>query len=255
MNHHNRLKNKTAIVTGIGAGIGQGIALMFAREGATVFGSDINEEAAAATAAQAKSEGCARESLQGDLTDEKQVEALIEKAFQTYGKIDVLVNAAAFCDFKWIEELDYQTNWKKSIAGELDIVFLACQKAWKYLKINGGSIINFASANARQALKGSPALVHCATKGGVYSMSIQMAMEGGPFKIRVNTISPGLVHTAATHHLVSDPEFLPFLKEKHMLGKIGKPEDIAYAALYLASDESGWVTGADFPIDGGASKW
>jgi NAD(P)-dependent dehydrogenase (short-subunit alcohol dehydrogenase family) len=251
----NRLKNKTAVVTGIGAGIGQGIALMFAREGAKVFGSDINEEAAKATTSQAKSEGFVMEYLQGDLTDEKQVEALMGNAVATFGKIDILVNAAAFCDFKLIEELDYQTHWKRSIAGELDIVFLACQKAWKYLKINGGSIVNFASANVRQSLKGSPALVHCATKGGVYSMSIQMASEGGPYKIRVNTISPALVHTAATNHLVQDPEFLKFLNDKHMVGRIGKPEDIAYAALYLASDESTWVTAADFPIDGGASKW
>ena len=251
----NRLKNKTAIVTGIGAGIGQGIALMFAREGAEVFGSDINEEAAKATAAQAKAEGFVMEYLQGDLTDEKQVEALMEKTVATPGKIDILINAAAPCDFKLIEELDYQTHWKRSIAGELDIVFLACQKAWKYLKINGGSIVNFASANVRQSLKGSPALVHCATKGGVYSMSIQMASEGGPYKIRVNTISPALVHTAATNHLVQDPEFLKTLNDKHMVGRIGKPEDIAHAALYLASDESTWVTAADFPIDGGASKW
>jgi NAD(P)-dependent dehydrogenase (short-subunit alcohol dehydrogenase family) len=251
----NRLKGKTAVVTGIGAGIGQGIALMFAREGAEVFGSDINEKAAQATTNQAKSEGYIMEYLQGDLTDEVQVDALMKKAIETFGKIDILINAAAFCDFKLIEELDYQTHWKRSIAGELDIVFLACQKAWKYLKINGGSIVNFASANVRQSLKGSPALVHCATKGAVYSMSIQMASEGGQFGIRVNTISPALVHTAATDHLVQDPEFFDFLKSKHMVGRIGKPEDIAYCALYLASDESTWVTAADFPIDGGASKW
>lgn len=251
----NRLKGKIAVVTGIGAGIGQGIALMFAREGASVFGSDINESLAKATFETAKQEGLELQYLQGDLTNETDVENLMEKAVATYGKIDILVNAAAFCDFKPIEELDYETSWKKSIRGELDIVFLACQKVWKYLKINGGSIINFSSANRRQVLKGSPALVHCATKGGVYSMSIQMACEGGPLGIRVNTISPGLVHTAATNHLVTDPEILPFLVEKHMIGRIGKPEDIAYAALFLASDESTWVTGADFPIDGGASKW
>jgi NAD(P)-dependent dehydrogenase (short-subunit alcohol dehydrogenase family) len=252
----NRLKNKTAIVTGIGAGIGQGIALMFAREGANVFGCDINAAAAEATLAIAKAEGLSMQSFHpSDLTKEKEVEKLMELAIEKYGRIDILVNAAAYCAFEWIEDLDYETTWKRSIAGELDIVFLTCQKAWKYLKINGGSIINFASANTRQALKGSPALVHCATKGGVLSMSIQMAMEGGPHQIRVNTISPGLVHTAATNHLVSDPEIRPFLNDKHMIGRIGKPEDIAYAALYLASDESSWVTGADFPIDGGASKW
>lgn len=256
MKYNNRLKGKNAIITGIGAGIGQGCALMFAREGANVFGTDINAVAAAETLGIAHTEGLSMQSLDAlDLTNETDVETLVERAYSTFGKIDILVNAAAFCDFKPIEELDYETNWKKSIRGELDIVFLACQKAWKYLKINGGSIINFSSANRRQVLKGSPALVHCATKGGVYSMSIQMACEGGPFQIRVNTISPGLVHTAATNHLVQDSDFLPILNDKHMLGRIGKPEDIAYAALFLASDESSWVTGADFPIDGGASKW
>jgi NAD(P)-dependent dehydrogenase (short-subunit alcohol dehydrogenase family) len=251
----NRLKGKTAVVTGIGAGIGRGIAIMFANEGANVFGVDINENAAAATAAQIKATGGAIEYSQANMLNEKEVETVMQKASGIFGGIQVLVNAAAFCDFKPIEELDYETNWKKSIEGELDIVFLACQKAWRYLKVNGGSVINFSSANRRQVLKGSPALVHCATKGGVYSMSIQMACEGGPYQIRVNTISPGLVHTAATNHLVQDPNFLPLLNEKHMLGRIGKPEDIAYAAVYLASDESSWVTGADFPIDGGASKW
>jgi NAD(P)-dependent dehydrogenase (short-subunit alcohol dehydrogenase family) len=251
----NRLIGKTAVVTGIGAGIGQAIAIMFAREGAQVFGSDISSKLGEKTVADAKREGLEIIFHQGDLTIESEVEKLMEMCAEKYGKIDILVTAAAFCDFKLIEEIDYETNWKKSIVGELDIVFLSCQKAWKYLKINGGSIINFASANVRQSLKGSPALVHCATKGGVYSMSIQMASEGGQFGIRVNTISPALVHTAATDHLVQDPEFLKFLNEKHMLGRIGKPDDIAFAALFLASDESTWVTAADFPIDGGASKW
>lgn len=252
----NRLKGKTAVVTGIGAGIGKGVALMFAREGANVFGSDIDAEAAEATVAEAKTEGLEMSSLHpADLTKEEDSQRLMDAAYEKYGSINVLVNAAAFCVFKSIEELDYETDWKRSIAGELDIVFLACQKAWKYLKRGGGSIINFASANVGEALKGSPALVHCATKGGVYSMSIQMACEGAPHGIRVNTISPALVQTAATQHLLDDPEMHNFLKGKMMLNRIGTPQDIAYAALYLASDESSWVTAADFPIDGGATKW
>jgi NAD(P)-dependent dehydrogenase (short-subunit alcohol dehydrogenase family) len=254
--HNNRLAGKTALVTGIGAGIGQGCALMFAREGAQVFGTDIHADAAAATIATAKSEGLEMSGVGGlDLTKEREVEQFVAAAVEKYGKIDILLNAAAFCVFKSIEELDYETDWKRSIAGELDIVFLACQKAWPHLKKNGGSIINFASANVREALKGSPALVHCATKGGVFSMSIQMACEGAPYGIRVNTISPALVRTAATAHLVNDPQMIEFLKEKHMINRVGTPEDIAYAALYLASDESGWVTASDFQIDGGATKW
>lgn len=252
----NRLEGKTAVVTGIGAGIGKGIALMFAREGAKVFGSDINTKAAESTLGTAKEEGLEMSSIHPlDLTLENDATELMDAAYTKYGRIDILVNAAAYCVFKPIEELDYETDWKRSIAGELDIVFLACQKAWKYLKINGGSIINFASANVGEALKGSPALVHCATKGGVFSMSIQMACEGAPHGIRVNTISPALVKTAATQHLLEDPEMHEFLKGKMMLNRIGTPEDIAFAALYLASDESSWVTAADFPIDGGATKW
>lgn len=250
-----RLEGKTAVVTGIGAGIGKGVALMFAKEGAKVFGSDINSEAAKATVSEAKANKWEMSFFSGDLTVEEESQLLMDKAYEKYGSIDILVNAAAFCVFKPIEELDYQTDWKKSIAGELDIVFLACQKAWKYLKKGGGSIVNFASANVGEALKGSPALVHCATKGGVYSMSIQMACEGAPHGIRVNTISPALVHTAATNHLIEDEEMHTFLKGKMMLNRIGTPNDIAYAALYLASDESSWVTAADFPIDGGATKW
>ena len=234
----NRLKGKTAVVTGIGAGIGKGVALMFAKEGANVFGSDINAEAAEKTVAEATVNSWEMSCLSGDLTIEKESQNLMDAANEKYGSIDILVNAAAFCVFKPIEELDYETDWKRSIAGELDIVFLACQKAWKYLKIGGGSIINFASANVGEALKGSPALVHCATKGGVYSMSIQMACEGAPHGIRVNTISPALVQTAATQHLLENPEMHEFLKGKMMLNRIGTPEDIAYAALYLASDEA-----------------
>ncbi len=256
INVKNRLEGKVAVVTGIGAGIGKGIALMFARAGAKVYGSDIDGESAQATIDEALREGL---QMTGkfplDLTVEKQVVELMESAVETYGGINILVNAAAFCVFKPIEELDYETDWKRSIAGELDIVFLACQKAWKYLKKDGGSIVNFASANVKEALAGSPALVHCATKGGVFSMSIQMAAEGAPYGIRVNTISPGLVHTAATDHLLQDGKMHDFLKKKMMLNRIGTPEDIAYAALYLASDESSWVTATDFAIDAGATKW
>ncbi len=252
-----RLAGKVALVTGIGGGIGKGCALLFARQGATVVGTDINAAAAQITVDLALDEGLAFESIHPvDLTKEAAVKELVAQAAAVHGGFDILVNAAAYCDFAPIEALDYETQWKPSIVGELDIVFLACQAAWPQLIARGGgSIINFASANARQVLRGSPALVHCATKGGVLSMTLQLAMEGGPHGIRANTISPGLVATEATRHLVNDPARLTELNDKHMLGRIGQPEDIAWAAVFLASDEAGWVTGADFPIDGGASKW
>ncbi len=112
--YSNRLKGKTAIITGIGAGIGQGCALMFAREGANVFGSDIDPKAAAATLEIARKEDLSMTSFHPtDMTNEAQVEAVVEEAYETFGRIDILVNAATFCDFKPIEKLDYETNWKK----------------------------------------------------------------------------------------------------------------------------------------------
>lgn len=256
MAHGQRLSGKVAIVTGIGSGIGQACALMFAREGARVVGCDIDAAAAQQTLAIAEQEGLALSGLHPcDLTDPQDVKRLIDLTLSHHGGFDILVNAAAFAAFAWIEEMDYQSQWRKTLTGELDIVFLLCQAAWPHLKQRGGgSIINFASANAWMALEGSPALAHCAGKGGVLAMTRQLALEGGTHGIRANTISPGLVETGATRdHLQRDPALLQMALSKQMLRqRIGQPEDIGWAAIYLASDESIWVTGSDFNIDGGA---
>jgi len=138
----------------------------------------------------------------------------------------------------------------------VDLVFLACQAAWPHLKGRGASVINFASANARVALDKSPALAHCAGKGAVLAMSRHLAMEGGPLGIRVNTISPALVETAATKYPMEHlPGFREQVLSKFMVKRTGQPEDIAWLAVYLGSDESAWVTGSDFAIDAGATAW
>ena len=253
-----RLAGKVAVVTGIGAGIGRGIALMFAQQGATVVGCDIDAAAAQATVDHAAGLGMAITSLHPlDLTDPAAVRRLVDHAAQAHGGINILVNAAAFGAFEWLEDIDYERHWRKTLVGEVDIVFLACQAAWPYLKQRGGgAVLNFGSVNARMALPLSPALAHCAGKGAVVSMSRQLAMEGGPFGIRVNTISPALVETAATQHpLENIPGFREQVLEKFMVKRLGQPEDIAWAAVYLCSDEATWVTASDFLIDGGASAW
>jgi NAD(P)-dependent dehydrogenase (short-subunit alcohol dehydrogenase family) len=248
-----RLAGKAAIVTGAGSGIGAGVALAFAREGAEVVAVDIDLAAATRTAQAA---GVGVTPMRADLTSPADVDDVIVRATTQMNGLDILVNAAAAADFLWIEEMDYETHWRRTLTGELDTVFLMCKAAWPHLKTSGAAaIVNFASANAYVALKDSPALAHCAGKGGVLAMTRQLAMEGGPHGIRANTISPGMIVTSATAPALERPELLAAVKEKLMVDRLGRPEDVAMCALYLASDEAGYVTGADFRIDGGALAW
>ena len=235
----NRLAGKVAVVTGAGNGIGEGCAHMFQQEGATVVGLDLKGA-----------------DWQCDLTDEAATKETFAAIGAANGKIDILVNAAAFAIFEWIEDLSF-ASWQKTLAGELDIVFLPTRAAWPHLKASGSaSVINFASANARHALEGSAALAHCAGKGGVLAMTRQLAMEGAPFGIRANTISPGFILTKATQrHMEAEPLLKEKVLAKNMLKRLGEPKDVAYCATWLASDEASYVTGGDFPVDAGGTAW
>lgn len=263
MRRGDRLAGKVALVTGVGAGIGRGVALMFARQGAQVLGCDRDVAAAQETERQARSEGLSLHcSAPVDLTRPEQVQRWVEQALvqaQAMGQsggFDIVVNAAAFGAFEWLEAMDYERHWRKTLTGEVDLVFLLCQAAWPHLKQRGGgSVINFASANAHMALPLSPALAHCAGKGAVLALSRQLAMEGAPHGIRVNTISPALIETAATAGPLATPGFREQVLSKLMLKRLGQPEDVAWLAVYLASDEASWVTAADYRMDGGATAW
>jgi NAD(P)-dependent dehydrogenase (short-subunit alcohol dehydrogenase family) len=230
-----RLNGKIALVTGAANGIGAGCAAMFAAQGATVIGVDLDD--------------C-------DVTDETAVARLMATLAIKHSRLDILVNAAATAVFKWIQELSY-AEWRSTITAELDSVFLVTRAAWPLLKASGSaSIINFASANVRHALAGSPALAHTAGKGGVLAMTRQLAMEGAPHSIRANSISPGFIQTAATAaHLDEDPGFREKALAKNMIKRLGTPADVAHCATWLASDEAGYVTGADIAIDAGATAW
>ena len=247
-----RLVGKVAVITGVGAGIGKGCALHFAREGATVYGCDLNAAAAAATATEARGEGLDLRVTGGlDLTQESAVNEWFGEVGAAAGAVDALVTAAAAAIFKPIDEMTFE-DWRFTIAAELDNVFLCCRAAWPLLKVRGGAIVNFASANAYVTLAGSYAAAHCAGKGGILAMTRQLAAEGGPFGIRANTISPGPILTAATQDVFTRPEMQPVVMQKLFIKRLGLPQDIANAALFLCSAEAGFITGADLRVDGGA---
>jgi len=252
-----RLDGKVALISGTGGRIGRECALMFAREGAVVVGCDFDEGKGKETSKLASKEGLKVETSPPlDMTNENDVESLVKRVVDEHGKVDILVTAAGFTEMAWIPDMTHE-QWRTTMVAELDITFLLVRAVWPHMLENGGgSIINFSSVAAWMGVKGMPSIAHCAGKGGVLAMTRQMALEGGPHGIRANTIAPGLVDSDAPGmELPMPPEFKELMLEKHMLSRLGKPEDIAYAALYLGSDESSYVTGADFRIDGGMMAW
>lgn len=253
----NRLAGKVALVTGIGAGIGRGCALVFAREGAKVFGCDIDAHRALATVADARAAGFEMDSAHPiDLTRPIDVQRCIDQVMQCHGRIDVLVNAAAINpQFAPVAQMSYEEIWVPTLTGEADIVFLMCKAAWPHLTAGGGgSIVNFASVAALRGTEMAGMLAHCAGKGAVLAMTRQLAVEGGPHGIRANSIAPGLVATMATASQgLTEGEPRDRIAANIPLRRIGEPQDIAYCALYLASDEASWVTGTNISVDGGES--
>jgi NAD(P)-dependent dehydrogenase (short-subunit alcohol dehydrogenase family) len=251
-----RLKDKVCIITGTGSGMGRAAALLFASEGAQVVGCDINVDSAQATLDAVRAAGGRMQSLHPcNMSVRTDVDRLMDFAQQTFGAVDVLYNNASMAWFGWLPDMSYEM-WSNTLHQELDVVFHGCQAVFPHMiRRGGGSIINVGSTSGKVAYQVLPALAHMAAKGGVIAMSKQVAMEGGPHRIRCNTISPGLVLTAQTRAFIDTPEWFAPMKAKLMLGRVGLPEDIAPLALYLASDESSWVTGADFAIDGGTTAW
>jgi NAD(P)-dependent dehydrogenase (short-subunit alcohol dehydrogenase family) len=251
-----RLQGKICVITGTGSGMGRAAALLFAREGAKIVGCDVNAATAEATLEAVRAIGGQMVSLQPcNMAKRAEVDRLMALAVDTYGGVDVLYNNGSMAYFAWLADMTYE-SWSNTLREEIDLVFHACQAVFPLLKSRGGgSIINVGSVSGKMAYKVLPALAHMAAKGGVIAMSKQVAMEGGPHRIRCNTISPGLVLTAQTKAFIDNPEWFGPMRDKLMLGRVGLPEDIAPLALYLASDESSWVTGADYAIDGGTTAW
>lgn len=249
-----RLASKVVAISGTGGGQGRAAALLFARSGATVVGCDRKSDGLKETRELAEREGLKLQlSVVTDLAQPEPAKQWIDDAVSRNGRLDVLYNNAASVHFAPVEAMTPKL-WTETLRGELDIVFMPTQAAWRHLAREGGSIINSASLSRMRALEHVGAIAHAASKGGVIAMTRQLALEGAPHGIRCNSISPGPIATPATQQaLDADPNFTRHFRGWPLLGRGGEADDVAYAALFLASDESAWITGINIAVDGGMS--
>ncbi len=247
-----RLEGKRVLLTGTAGGQGEAAQAMFAREGARVVGCDLQDGAAQRTAEVLQAEGHDVTGYTVDLADPDAAEKWVEDGVAQLGGIDVLYNNAAGYGFAPFAEMTLEM-WRHVIRVELDIVFHTTRPAWAHLlKGESSSIINTASMSAVRGIGPLGQAAHAAAKGGVVALTKTLAAEGAVDGLRANAISPGFVRTPATDAAVG-PELRAFQLGMHLIQRPGEGEEIAYLAVYLASDESRWVTGQNYSIDGGVT--
>lgn len=247
----NRLEGKTAIVTGATSGMGRAIACLFAREGASIVCGGRDPGRGAAVVAEIRSAGRAQ-FVPGDVGDPENAEQLVDEARRSFGGVDVVVACAGALGLGAASELPIEV-WKRTLSVNLDAVFYLLRSALPVMRERGsGSVVVVASI---AAFKGFPNhAAYCASKGALVSLVRQVAIDSGP-AVRINALCPGPVDTPLIWDSAAafpEPEkAVAAVAERTLMKRLGQPEDVARAALFLASDESAWMTGAALTLDGG----
>jgi glucose 1-dehydrogenase len=251
-----RLAGRVAVVTGGTSGLGRAIALAFAREGAAVTIGDVRErpaDGAAPTAEAIRNAGGRAGYVAMDVTHRADVDALVQRTVSEFGTLDVMVNSAGILSVLTPAVDKTEAEWARVISVDLTGVWFGCQAALRELirQDKPGRIINISSRLALQGVAPGRA-DYCAAKGGVSSLTRQLAVEAGPHGITVNAICPGFILTNATRELAAAGK-LEEVRRRTPYRRLGTPEDVAGCAIFLASPESEFITGQNLVVDGGAS--
>lgn len=244
-----RLKNKVALITGGGSGIGRATAELFASEGAKVVVADYMSRTGQEVVQTIKRAGGDSLFVEADVSNPVRVQEMVETAVRIYGGVDILFNGAAILAFGTALDTDEQT-WNRVMAINLNGTFWCCKAVLPHMiQRGGGSIINVSSSTGSHDAKGNT-VAYVTSKGGVALMTKAMAIDHAKANVRINALCPGPTDTPMLRSVLSQTQIDAFAATLPM-GRMGQPEELAYAALFLASDESSFVTGAMLPVDGG----
>ena len=251
-----RLEHKVAIITGSASGMGQVAAEIFAREGARVVVTDIAADTGESTARRIRSSGGQAIFVQANVAREAEVKHLIDATLETFGQIDILYNNAGIMPDDDGSVVDLaETTWDRILDVNLKSTFLCSKYAIPHMvSRKSGSIVNIASFVAFMGCT-VPQDAYTASKGGLLALTKSLAVQYGRYGIRCNAICPGPIETPLLRTLWVSEEARNLRLNRIPLGRFGSPEDIVYLALYLASDESSWTTGAWLTVDGGISSY
>ena len=247
-----KLKDKVAVVTGAGQGIGRGIAQVFAAEGAKVVIATLLEEEGLETESLIQTAGGEALTIQTDVSDEASIMALVAQTVDVYGRIDTLVNNAGITVFKPLFEATLE-DWERVVNTNLRGVFLCSKHVGSVMKRQGGAIINISSNHALATLPNAE--MYAATKGGINAMTRALALSLGVYGIRVNAVMPGFTTTPHFHRWMGDAPNRSELEREvlnlHASEQLTSPEDVGHLAAYLASDDAKAMTGAELLLDNG----